>query len=122
GRRLVGDPRVAEPAVGEPRRTPLLDLAVLLPAAPARASLLRRRPAGGLPAGAEQGGADAPARRRRRGDVLPARHPALRDRARAPRRAPAGARPAGGVRREDARVPRAAAARPRERRAPGRAL
>ena len=75
-----------------------------------------------LPPRAEQGAAVVPARRRRRGDVLPAHHPPLRARARDALRRARARGPAGGVRREDARVPRAPAARRRRRRPPGRPL
>ena len=81
-RRLARPARVAEPHVGEPRRPLAAVLALLLPA-----------PAGALPGGArrrgrrvvvprgERGRAVADPRRRRRVDLQPARHPALRARA-----------------------------------------
>ena len=59
---------------------------------------------------------------RGRGDLQHARHPALRARAGHRQRADRAARPAGGVEREDGRVPRRRGAARRRGRAPGRAL
>ena len=118
-RRLARRPRVAEPALGEPGR-PL--------ARPFWSALAPARAAGVCPA---LGGldldaflrrvnvvrADAHPRRGRRGDLQPARHPALRARGGADRGDAGGRRPAGRLERADARPARGRRARRPPRRA-----
>ena len=86
-RRLARRPRVAEPPVGEPRRPQRAVLEPLAPA-PARRRCRRRSRASTCDdflRGDQRRAPDAHPRRGRRADLLAARHPALRARARADR-------------------------------------
>ena len=81
-RRFVVLPRVAEPALGERRRAPSLDVALLLSAIPGDVPrAVRGRAARGLPPRAQPRRAERDPRGRRRGHVFAPHRPALRARA-----------------------------------------
>ena len=106
-RNLTRPARVAEPALGEPRRSQPPVLALLLPAAPRDlpGGAARRR-ARGVVQLRQLGRPLADPGRGRRGDVQPARDPPLRARAGAARGNRRPRRAAGDLERADARLSR----------------
>ena len=123
-RHLARPARVAEPAVGEPRRPqpPVLDAGSTRSCSELFPGQLDDVDARELLSRGQPGRALADPDRGRRGDLQPPHHPPLRARAGADRRRGRARGPARGLERADARVPRRRGPRRRPRRAPGRPL